>query len=199
MFSSIKKYLKVYTDVKGLAVAKKTIAELKYIAAQAIASSAAGVHASIATNASTLTTVTTAITAPPCARNITATVGGTDANIKATQVIITGTNINDEVITESLPAFTVDTAGIVSGAKAFKTVTKIEIPAQDGAGVTVTIGFGDLLGVPYILERKSSLKAFFNNTVEAVATETFGATLELNTFSMTSALNGSPVEIYLLV
>jgi len=56
--------------------------------------------------------------------------GGTAGDIKAVQVTITGTNYNNEVITEDLPAFTENTAGTVTGSKAFKTVTEVVIPAH---------------------------------------------------------------------
>jgi len=198
IFSNLKKYQKLYTDVKSLMCTRGFIANFQISAAKATAASANGIHLANATSAA-LTTITTAITSPLTPRNITATAAGTAADIKAVQVIITGTNFNDEIITETLPAFTVDTAGIVSGAKAFKTVTKIEIPAMDGAGATVAIGQGSILGLPYILDHKAILKAYLDNVIDTVAAETFGATLSLNTFTLTTALSGKVVDVYLIV
>ena len=129
------------------------------------AASANGVHAAVTDNGSTQT-VTTAITSPAVPRNITATAGGTNTDIKAIQVTITGTNIYGETITEDLPAFTVDTAGIVTGSKAFATVTSISIPAHDGTGATTAIGWGSKLGLPHRRNARKCEWAFINGTLE---------------------------------
>ena len=132
-----------------------------------------------------MTTVTTAITNPSVPRNITATAGGTNTDIKAVQVTITGTNCMDEVITEVLPVFTVDTAGTVIGSKAFKTVTSISIPAMDGAGATVAIGFGEKLGLPYKLVHNTVLKTYLGNVLEGTA-----ATVTTST----TAIDGNTID-----
>lgn len=88
------------------------------------------------------TTTTTGFKNLPLVRRLCATVGGTTANIKAVGVTVTGTNSSDVTIVETLPAFTEDTAGMVLSVAEFKTVTKLEIPAMDGDGVTVSLGFG---------------------------------------------------------
>lgn len=144
---------------------------------------------------------TTGITNPAVPRCITATAGGTAGDIKAVQVIIVGTNILDEVITETLPVFTVDTAGTVTGNKAFKTVTSITIPAHDGTGATTSVGFGDKYGLPYERAHIAAIAAFLGNTLEATApTITAHATnIENNTFDLNSASNGSIIDIYLVV
>ncbi len=199
LFANQRKYQRLYTDVNKFTSQRAYITNFEVSATNAVAASANGIHLANATSATLLTTITTGITNPLVPRNITATAGGTAADIKAVQVAITGTNYNDEAITETLPAFTVDTAGIVSGVKAFKSVTKIEIPAMDGAGATVAIGFGNILGLPYILSRKGIVKAYINNVIDTVATETIGATLELNTIGLTTALNGTVVNAYIIV
>src|SRR5687767_10712035 len=106
------------TNVPGLTVDRAFLSKLRLSAAQAAAAVANGVHAAIVDNGAQQV-ITTGITNPPYPRNITATAGGTAADVKAIQVIVEGTGIDDEPITETLPAFTVDTAGIVTGAKAF--------------------------------------------------------------------------------
>lgn len=142
--------------------------------------------------------VTTVITSPVTPRNITATTDGTAADIKAVQVIIEGTNMNDEVITETLPAFTVNTKTTVVGNKAFKTLTKYTVPAHDGLAATTATGWGDKLGLPYKLERNTLLykHTYLNNVVEATdPTVAVSATLiENNTIDLNSALNGTQVD-----
>ena len=121
-------------------------------ATQAAAASATAVHAAAAC-ALTDQTITTSITNPPCARNITATTSGTSGDVKAVQVIIYGTDINGDYLTETLTAFTVNTNETVTGAKAFASVTSYVVPAMDGTGCSVSIGFGDKLGLRNKLSR----------------------------------------------
>jgi galactitol-specific phosphotransferase system IIB component len=169
-------------------------------AADATAADTDGIHLAVASTG-VQQEITTGITQPSVPRNITATAGGTATDIKAIQVTIEGTNFADEVITETLPAFTLDTAGTVSGSKAFKTVTKITIPAHDGLGATTAIGFGEVLGLPYKLAHNSVLFAHRNNIKEATAptVNVSESAIESNTFDLNSALNGTKVDLYLVV
>jgi hypothetical protein len=176
------------------------IAHIEVPAAAAVVANTTAVLAAVTSTALTQV-ITTGITNPAYARNITATAGGTAGDIKAIQVIIEGTNMDNETITETLPAFTVDTAGTVAGAKAFRTVTKVTIPAHDGTGATTAIGFGEVLGIPYKLPHNTVLLAYHNNaregTLPTVATS--ATVLESNTFDLNTALNGSKVDVYLVV
>src|SRR5687768_14086133 len=129
------------------------------------------VHAAV-TDTGVQQVVTTAITNPDVPRNVTATAGGTAGDIKAIQVVVAGTNVFGEAITETLPAFTVNTAGTVVGNKAFYTVTSITIPAHDGVGATTAVGTGAKLGVPATLSRKTFIALYFNGTAEAISAST---------------------------
>jgi hypothetical protein len=141
--------------------------------------------------------VTTGITNPDVPRNITATAGGTAADVKAIQVIIAGTNAEGVAITETLPAFTVNTTGTVVGSKAFKTVTSITIPAHDGTGATTAIGTGSKLGLSERLSRNSVTAAYLNDAKEGTAptVATSSTAVESNTVSLNSALDGSAVRV----
>lgn len=155
--------------------------------------STTGIHAAV-TDTAVPVTVTTAITQPDMPRNITATAGGTAGDIKAVSVIITGTDIDGTVITETLPAFTVDTAGSVTGSKAFKTVTSIYIPAHDGTGATTAIGYGAKLGLDRILQRGNTVVlATADGVYETTRPTVAFSTTELasNTISFNTAFNGS--------
>ena len=145
-------------------------------------------------------TIATGINQPDVPRNITATAGGTAGDIKAIAVIITGTNAEDVVITETLGVFTENTPGTVAGLKAFKTVTSILIPAHDGTGATTAIGFGDVVGLGHRLARNTVPAAFLANTVEGTApTVVVSATvLESNTADLNSALNSTQVVVELV-
>ena len=144
--------------------------------------------------------ITTGLNTPEIPRNITATAGGTGGDIGAVQVVITGTNAEDKVITETLPAFTVDTPGTVAGVKAFKTVTQVDLPAHDGTAATTAIGFGDVIGIGHRLARNTVISAFLGSTIEGTAPAiVFDATdLEKNTVDLNSALNDTPVIIELV-
>jgi hypothetical protein len=181
-------------------VDKGFIAHLSLSAAEAATASATGVHAAV-TDTGVQVVVTTAITNPPYPRNITATAGGTAGDIKAITVTIAGTNDADEAITEILPAFTVDTAGIVTGAKCFKTVTSITIPAHDGVGATTAVGFGSKIGLPHKLSHNTLWLAFLANAKEGtLPTVTVSASaLESNGATLNSSLNGTAVDLYYIV
>lgn len=188
------------TDVPGVSVKQMFVSKLVVAAASATVASTTGIHAAVTDNGGDQT-VTTGITQPSVPRNITATAGGTSADVKAIQVVVTGTNYADEVISETLPAFTVNTTGTVVGSKAFKTVTSILIPAHDGTGATTAIGFGEKLGLPDKLPTNTVLLASLGGTKEdtapTVATST--TALESNTVDLNSALNSSEVAIFYLV
>lgn len=130
-------------------------------------------------------------------RNITATAGGTAGDIKAIQVTIDGLDMEGNVIQEILPAFTVNTAGIVTGSKIFSKVTQITIPAHDGTGATTAIGFGSKLGIDKRLSRNSVINAYLNDVVEGTApTVTVNSSnLESNGATLDSALASTPVRL----
>jgi hypothetical protein len=188
------------TDQEGKVNRRSFISRLILSAAEAVAAAAAGVHAAV-TDTGSQQVVTTGITNPPYPRNITATAGGTAGDIKAIQVTIAGTNCNDEAISETLPAFTENTAGIVQGNKCFKTVTSITIPAHDGTGATTAIGFGDKCQIPDKLPSNTVLHAMLGGVRET----TFPTIvvdddeIEKNTFDLNSALDGSAVELFYMV
>ena len=191
----------IQTDASGVAVDRAFLAHFQVAALLATVASATGIHAAIACSATLTTTVTTAMTNPSVPRNVTATAGGTALDIKAVQVTITGTNYAGEVITEVLPVFTVDTTGTVTGDKAFKTVTSISIPAMDGAGATVSIGFGEKLGLPFKLALNTVLNTYFDGIKEvtAPAVTTSMTVIESNTIDLNTALNGKVVDVYLII
>ena len=189
------------TDVDNVTCDAAYAAHLHWSAAQAIVADVDGVLAAFATAADATTVKATGFTALGCAKNITATAGGVAADVKAVQVIVEGFDIAGTAITETLPAFTVDTLGTVAGSKAFASVTKVTVPAMDGAGVTVSIGFGEKLGLPYKLSANTLLMSFENGTKEAVAsTVTVDAVnISGNTIDINTALQGRAVDAYFIV
>lgn len=81
----------------------------------------------------------------PYARNITMTLSS-HADWNATTGVVTGLDINGATISED---FSIPNGGntTLTGAKCFKSVSSIVIPAQESTGGTATFGFGALLGL----------------------------------------------------
>lgn len=190
-----KKAYKMKTDAKSATVDRAFLAHFQVAAASAVAASDTAVHAAITLPTSGTTVVTTAITSPAVPRAL--RIKGNAAGITG-NVVIEGTNYNDEVITETIAA---NAANAVEGNKAFKTVTKITVPTRTTAGDTISVGFNEKLGLPYKLTHNTVLAAYLDNAKEATApTVAVSATvLESNTIDLNSALNGSIVDIYLMV
>lgn len=190
----------VQSDVADENPDRSFIARLEWTAAEAVAALTTGVHAAVTCNGSQQE-ITTAITNPGVPRSITATAGGTAGDIGAISVTITGTNILDEVITEVLPVFIVDTAATKEGNKAFKTVTSITIPAHDGTAATTAIGWGDKLGLPYMEEEIPCIAAYLNSVLEGTAAAITASltAIDGNTIDLNSALNATKVDAYLVV
>lgn len=188
------------TGVEGVTVDRGFIAHLNVAGDEAPAADADAVHDPVPSNGSQQV-ITTGFTQPDVPRNITATAAGTAGDIKAIAVTVTGTNFKDEVISETLPAFTVDTEGTVQGNKAFKTVTSWTLPAHDGAGASTSLGWGNKLGLPFALEHNTVLAAYLGGVREnALPTMAVDAdNIESNTVLLNSNLDGSDVDLYLVV
>ena len=142
-------------------------------------------------------TITSGFTQPPTPRVITASSAGNEADIKAIQVTVNGTDEFDEPLTELLPIVTVNTATTVTGLKVFKTITSVVIPAHDGNGATTSFGLGDILGLGVLLTRNTVLTTFLGDVREAtLPTVKFSASaIESNSILLDSTLDGSAVLV----
>jgi hypothetical protein len=131
---------------------------------------------------------------PDVPRNVVATIAAsTAAHVAANSVVVYGTDYNDEEIDETLTAFTADTPGAVTGLKAFKTITRIVVPAQDGATAQVTITYGAKLGLKKCLAGNTSLVYMVDGVKETtLPTVAFSkAATCLNTVTFNTAANGT--------
>jgi len=145
---------------------------------------------------------TLAHTAPDVgARNVTVTQTAVDAEDTNGTIVVVGTDLAGNVISETL---TPNAGETVAGTKAFATITSITgvgwaIDAVEGDEDKITVGFGALIGLPdKLTDTAQVLAASLNNVKEAVApaVTVSASALELNTVDLSSALNGSPVKIY---
>lgn len=185
---------KLKTDAT-VAVDRAFIARINISASEATAASNTSVHAAVALKPTTQDVVTD-ITNPTYPRNI--IVKG-NASGMVGNVVVTGTNFNDDVITETIA---LNGSSSVTGSKAFKTVTKIALPIQTNGGTdTVSIGTGEVLGLPYKLSHNTVLKTYLDNTAEGTAptVTTSDSAIESNTIDLNSTLNSKVVDVYLMV
>ena len=134
------------------------------------------------------------------ARNVTVT-HADDGNVDTLGTIdIVGTDIDDQVLLETITPLDSATA---QGVGAFKTVTSVTGVDWiiNTVADTLEVGFGDLIGLPDLLPHNTVLFVIFNAIREAVAPTVANSTTVLaeNTVDLNSALDGSVVWIYYLV
>ena len=112
------------------------------------------------------------------------------------------------VLTAKVPAANDTTLNIAiadgEGEGACEGVTPAASSANTTAGVPydiVTIGWSDILGLPYLLAHNTVLAAYLNHVKEGTApTVTVSATaIESNAVKLASALDGTAVDVYLIV
>ncbi len=186
---------KITTSTSGISAERKFTARFQVAAANAVAQDLVSVLAATALTAAAQT-ITTDIANPAVPRSL--RVKGNAAGITG-NVVITGTNYAGETITETVALSGSDA---VETTKAFNTITSIALPIETHAGAdTVSVGVGNKLGLPFKLEHNTVLMAFRNNVKEATApTVTTSTTaIEGNTVLLNSALNGTDIDVYLIV
>ncbi|MGW6120447.1 hypothetical protein ACWFRF_15500 [Nocardia sp. NPDC055165] len=154
--------------------------------------SAAAILSAQATSNSVITTVVSFLAQPDFARNIVITPGGTTGDVPAGDIVVTGTNIRGQVISETF-TLTADQSSASTGSKAFKTITSIVFPVQDGAAATYNVGTGVKLGLDRKMSVASVLDAYVDGVRETtMPTVAFSATLiSGNTVITNTAPNGS--------
>lgn len=121
----------------------------------------AGTQDGTALNGSTPVVLTAAEVTLDVPRNVTITSAGDDSGITFT------VNGRDEYGMAMTEVITGANAGLASGKKAFKVVTRIQ-PSAAAAG-NVSAGFGDVLGLPYRLGKRADLLAQFAGDTEESA------------------------------
>lgn len=185
---------KVQTGIHGAVVDAGYVAHLVW--ANPVATSANRILNAAATSGAP-TIIAAFAGQPDFARQISITPGGTTANALAGNILVEGLDEGGNIITENV-AIAAASAAVVFTTKAFKTITKVTIPAQ-GAAVTFSAGITDKLGIPYTLVHDTALFALFNNVKEVVVLTLNAADATKNLVDFTSALNGSRADLYLVV
>lgn len=129
------------------------------------AGSASAVLAATTAATGTSTTVTSGITNPDVPRALTVTPAGTSANILDCQIRVNGTNVEGKPIADlfQIPA---GSTTLVTGIRAFKTVTSVVIPGAQGAGVTFAVGTSNKLGVNHrLFNQNTTVKVYQDSSV----------------------------------
>lgn len=157
----------------------------------AIAVSATALKALTATSASVATLIT-ASAAIDYARKVSVTPGGTTADVAAGSYVVSGYNIRDEAITDTLTFSANDTVKQVT-TKAFKGTVTVLVPVQDGAAATFSIGVEDAMGLDRCMSEAAVVDAYIDGVRETTAaTVTFHATdISKNTADPNTALNAA--------
>lgn len=139
--------------------------------------------------------ITAGLTSPDVPRTV--TVKGNASGITG-NVVVTGTNIADEEITDTIA---LNGATEVEGIKAFKTVTQVDLPIETHAGTdTVSVGMAKKFGLPHIVDNAALLLVkLFDGSADTGTLAVDDDEVEKNLF----ALNGTPdgaklVDLYYL-
>ncbi len=185
----------VRSDVFGLPVNKATMIHIHLTKEQACAADADGLLNDAALGAAAAE-VTEFLKPMPYARNV--TVVASAATGENAKVKVTGTNIADKVITEEL-ALSDDTP--VVGTLAFKTITSVILPAAAGSE-TIDLGWGDKLGLPFMMANKPLVFALQAGAIESTAPTLVvdSDEIEKNIIDLDTALHDDKaVDIYLVL
>ena len=180
------------TDVYGITANEGKMAHIALSALQTIAADTDGLLDGTALPAAAAD-YTAFVNDMPYARNITAVCSGTQTG----DITVTGTNLADEVISEDITLVS-DTP--VAGLSAFKTVTNINLPSKVGSE-TIDIGWGDVIGLPFMFTEIPCLWATDDGVIETTAPTVVvdEDEVEKNTIDLDTAMNGSVIDIYMIL
>lgn len=158
---------KATCDVSGLLLDElRPVLALNLTAAEAADLDADGLLNDSATSTTEVKTYTTMLAQPPQARQLTFT---PSASADAGNILVTGTDIDNNTITDTVATST--TSAVVS-AKAFKTVTSVTYPIDDGA-ITWDAGWNEKIGLSLKLASAPFHLEKFNGVVEIATNGTF--------------------------
>lgn len=192
----------ITTDAPGITADRGFIANLSWTALQTAAADSAGAVLTEAASATEVVTVLAAamLAQPPCARNAVVVVAASTAgHVKAAAIRVNGLDLSGAAIYEDFTP-TVDTPATLTGTKAFASFTSLVIPAQDGASVTVSLGWGELIGLPYKLAKKRVLVTLNDGVVDTAPTLAISSSvLASNTVDFNGSLDGSVMDMSMIV
>lgn len=139
---------------------------------------------------------------PDVTRNITITPTGTTGDVESCVITISGTNINNHAITDTV-TFAADASTVQATTKAFKTVSSVAWPAScesGGFAATWIIGVGDVLGLKKCMKQAGDVAwTVFDGVYEGTRATCIADAdeVEKNTCDINGTLNGAKnVDFY---
>ena len=194
----------ITTDAEGVGVDRAFLAHINIPAPAASSTDgmADGIECTTGAEADPLE-ITEFDAQPDWPRNIVVVVAAdTAGDIAAGDIVVTGKNFAGEEISEA-HTVTAGTAGTFTGAIAFKEVTSVEVPVQDGDSVTVDVGWGSKFGIPYKLYTDELvILKLFNKAVEDTegAVTADASDLEKNVYDPNGTPDGTKdIDLYIIV
>jgi len=141
-----------------------------------VAADTAGLLAATAASIAVQTVLTAGLLTPgkdallAYGRNVTFTTAGATPADAPADAVVTGTGMDDLPVTETITV--PQTVSSNAGSKIFKTITSVVYAAGDGTDCTVSIGFGDALGVLETPKARAGLTAPIREIAVGVAVTT---------------------------
>jgi len=141
---------------------------------------------------------TTGLLQPDVCRNLRVTIqlGGGSQLAAGKVVVVYGTNIANQAISESFAVDAIADNVTVVGTKCFKTVTSVDLPIREQASDAVEIGTGDKLGIDQILISSTLLRGLRGtalplNTADAGTLVADNDELEKNGYTPSTVPDGT--------
>lgn len=143
--------------------------------------------------------VTSFVAQPDVPRNLVVTPGGTTNDVRASSVVLYGSDMFGRNIMEVL-AVADNASSAITGSLAFRTVTKVVLPGEEGShAATWSVGWGEKLGMKSCMDEAGHLVlATLDGAYEATRpTMAIGSSVASNTADVNGAMNGSKdVELF---
>ena len=157
------------------------------------AASVDAIHAAIALDDADAQIITGGITQPDYPRILSITGNAADL---AGNVVIIGRNVEGVMIAEIIA---LDETSTVPGTLAFAEILSIEVPARTTAGDTVSVGWGDVFGMPELMDYAACLLLkLFDGATDAGTLVLDADEIEKCTYAPAGTPDGSPVDLYYL-
>lgn len=177
---------KVNTDIYGVVLPELKPIFLSYTAAEAEAADDDGLLTALATDAENAASETEFLAQPEMARGLILT---PSAAAEVGNIVVEGTGIDGNRLVETIAT---NGATAVLSAGAYKTVTKVIVPKDDGA-ITWKAGWDDRIGLPFRLEAKPFGFEIFNDVLELTTAGSFTVDKDVlaeNTYNPNGAIDG---------
>lgn len=199
-------FLLTFFSVESFAVPQRLNRDIKLPSQQMVEKqtvtnpAAAGTTQVLSANAgatsAAVATVTSFVAQPDVPRNLVITPGGTTGDVESCVIVVAGTNINGQSISENF-TFAADASTAQTGSKAFKTISSVTFPANcesGGFAATWSIGYGEKIGLNHCMDSAghilfSTLNGAKEGTAPTMAVS--ASSVESNTADYNGSMNGT--------